>query len=156
HAFDFQVNEFTAVSVDLAYTPSGDPVFYSSHLETDVCSDGLCKPVSITIHWDLLGRFLSYHTDKRHRLTKFDHIELTEEDHAQLHRILSDTSSVLRDYQVEDMIDTAVHLQSRKLDAVTGATSKTFDGATVEGALYTVYTLWHFTNGDIRKRILEH
>lgn len=155
-AFDFRVDEFTAVTVELEHTTGGDPVSYSSHLETDVCSDGLCKPISITVRWDLLGRFLSYHTDERHRLTKFDHIELTEEDHARLHAILSDTSSILRDYEVEDMIDTAVHLQSLKLDAVTGATSKTFDGATVEGALYTVYTLWHFTNGDIRKRILEH
>src|SRR5690606_6322691 len=137
-------------------TATGDAVSCSAYLETDVCSDELCKPVYITIRWDLLGRFLSYHTDKQHRLTKFDHVELTKDDHARLHAILSDTASILRDYKVEDMIDTTVQLQSLKVDAVTGATSKTFDGATVEGALYTVYTLWHFTNGPVRKRIVEH
>jgi len=156
HAFGFHANDSLDVEVNLGYSAEGNPVSYSAHLQTDVCSDGLCKPVSISIQWDLLGNFHSYSTDQGHRLTKFDHVELTAQDHRQLHRILSDTASILRDYEVEDMIDTTVHLQSFKLDAVTGATSKTFDGATVEGALYTVYTLWHFTNGPVRKRILEH
>jgi len=156
HVFDVRVNEYVEVGINLEYNTDGNPTFYSSHLETDVCSDGLCKPISITIHWDLLGNFRSYYTDANNALTKFDHVELTKADHEKLHEILSDTSSILRDYNVEDMIDTTTKLQSHKLDAITGATSKTFDGATVEGALYTVYTLWHFTNGDVRKKILHH
>lgn len=155
-AFRYMSDEGLDVDVYLQYTLENKPIAYSAHLETDVCSDGLCKPVNITIQWDLLGRFHSYHTDGRHVLTKFDHIELTQEDHRQLHKILSDTASILRDYKVEDMIDTAVHVRSQQVDAVTRATSVTFDGATVEGALYTVYTLWHFTNGPVRRRILEH
>ncbi len=155
-AFRFEVNEQVEVDVFLNYTEHGDPFFYSAHLETDVCSDGLCKPISITVRWDLLGRFLSYHTDETHKLTKFDHVELTAEDHAQLHKILADTASVLRDYEVEDMIDTSTHIHSLQVDAVTRPTSTTFDGTTVEGALYTVYTLWHFTNGPIRRQLVEH
>ncbi len=152
-AFRFEADEQVTVDVALHVTADGIPVYYFAHLETDVCSDELCKPVDITIRWDLLGRFLSYHTDEAHALTKFDHVKLTEEDHAQLHRILSDTASILRDYQVEDMIDTTKQVRSQQVDAVTRPTSLTFDGATVEGALYTVYTLWHFTNGPIRARI---
>ncbi|HMR19464.1 MAG TPA: hypothetical protein PKA53_09215 [Sphingobacterium sp.] len=156
-AFQYTDNEGVNADVYLHYTPTDNPDHYTAYLATDVCSDGLCKPVNITIQWDLLGRFSSYHTEEMYMLTKFDHIALTDEDHRQLHKILSDTTSVLRDYRVEDMIDSSAHVQSHQVvDAVTRATSVIFDGATVEGALYTVYTLWHFTNGPIRKRIFEH
>lgn len=154
--FRFEVNDSLSVNVDLEYSEGGHPKSYSARLETDVCSDELCRPINITVRWDLLGRFLSYHTEDRYKLTKFDHVELTAADHRQLHKILSDTASILRDYEVGDMIDTSVHVQSREVDAVTRATSLTFDGTTVKGALYTVYTLWHFTNGAIRHRIAGH
>lgn len=156
HVFNVQANDSVKVDVNLEFNRQGNPTFYSAHLETDVCSDGLCKPISVTIRWNLLGNFHSYQTDEKNSLTKFDHVELTKMDHQRLHEILSDTASILRDYYVEDMIDTTQKLRSLKVDAVTGATSITFDGATVEGALYTVYTLWHFTNGDIRKELLHY
>lgn len=154
-AFSYQVNDSLSVEVNLSFK-DGRPISYSSHLETDVCSDDLCKPIHLTLYWDLLGNFLSYRTDEFHPLTKFDHIEMTAEDHSQLHKILSDTTSLLRDYYVEDMIDAHQNVYSVKADAVTRPTSKTFEDVTVEGALYTVYTLWHFVNGGIRKDILEH
>lgn len=154
--FPFEVNDSLSVNVNLEYNEEGYPKRYAAHLVTDVCSDDLCKPINITVWWDLLGRFLTYYTEEHYKLTKFDHVELTPADHIQLHKILSDTASILRDYEVEDMIDTAVHVQSQQADAVTRATSLTFDGTTVKGALYTVYTLWHFTNGALRHRIAEH
>jgi len=49
-----------------------------------------------------------------------------------------------------------VKLQSKTIDGVTGATNTTFQETTVPGALYTVYTLWHFVNGPIRHRLLHH
>ena len=152
-AFHFKVNDSVEVDVDLTYKEAGYPASYTAHLETDVCSDGLCKPVNLQISWNLLGQFIAYHTADGYALTKFDHIAFTEDDHKQLHRILSDTAAILRDYEVNDMIDTDVYLRSRQIDAVTRPTSLTFSAATVEGALYTVYTLWHFTNGAIRAKI---
>lgn len=156
-AFEFNANDSTAANVRLLLDTLGNPVLYTSRLMTDVCSDGLCKPIDINIYWDLLGNFYQYKTEDHHPLTKFDHIKLTQEDHVRLHEILRDTSSILRDYRVEDMIDTTVKVHSGIiLDAVTGATNPTFDGSTVEGALYTVYTLWHFINGSVRRKIYEH
>lgn len=155
-AFRFEVNDSIQVNVDLIYKKNGCPSHYAAHLETDVCSDSLCKPISIIIYWDLLGHFFSYKTTKGQALTKFDHISFTEEDHRHLHRILADTGAILRDYAVEDMIDSTVHVRSYQIDAVTRPTSITFDGATVEGALYTVYTLWHFANGSIRAQMQKH
>ena len=155
-AFHFKVNDSVEVDVDLTYKEAGYPAFYTAQLETGVCSDGLCKPINIQVSWNLLGQFIAYYTADGYGLTKFDHIAFTEEDHKQLHRILSDTAAILRDYKVEDMIDTAVFLPSQQIDAVTRPTSLTFSAATVEGALYTVYTLWHFTNGAIRAKIKAH
>lgn len=155
-AFEYHANDSAQADIVLLKDTSGNPMYYTSHLVTDVCSDGLCKPIDINIYWDLLGNFQEYKTSEEHVLTKFDHIEMTKEDHKRLHEILSDTSSILRDYKVEDMIDTTIKVQSGILDAVTGATSPTFEGVSVEGAMYTVYTLWHFINGDVRHKIYEH
>src|SRR5690606_23863151 len=55
-----------------------------------------------------------------------------------------------------DMIDTTLKVQSGVLDAVTGATNPTFASVTVEGAMYTVYTLWRFVNGTVRQQIRQH
>lgn len=131
------------------------PQFYTSHLAAGVCSDDLCRPVNINIYWDLLGRFIAYKTPPSDPLTKFDHIELTKADHLKLHRILADTSSLLRDYAPEDMIDKRIVVHSATTDAVTGATNKSFEDDIVSGAVYTVYTLWHFVNGEIPAKILR-
>jgi hypothetical protein len=58
---------------------------------------------------------------------------------------------------MNDLVDTSVKVVSQiKVDAVTGATNPTFEGAVVQGAVYTVYTVWHFVNGDVKKAILEY
>lgn len=131
------------------------PQFYASHLATAVCADDLCRPVNINIYWDLLGNFLSYQTPASDPLTKFDHILLTPEDHKKLSKILADTNSLLRDYAPEDMIDKRVVVRSATTDATTGATIKSFEDDIVQGAVYTVHTLWHFANGEIPKKILQ-
>src|SRR5690606_28513812 len=87
---------------------------------------------------------------------KFDHIAFTKENHTQLHSILSDSPAMPRAYEVNDMIDTPEYLRCTQSDALTRSTSLTVSAATVEGALYTVYTLWHFTNGAIRAKIKAH
>ena len=146
----YQANDSTVTSVHLQRDTAGIPAFYATHLVTGVCTDGLCRPVDVQIHWDLLGRFQDYVMSPGHPITKFDHEPLTAADHKKLRQLLADTSCLLRDYEVADMIDTTIKVQSGVLDAVTGATSPTFASVTVHGAMYTVYTLWHFVNGSVR------
>ena len=131
------------------------PQFYASHLTSGVCDDDLCRPVNITIYWDLLGNFINYRTPPSDPLTKFDHIELTAADHKKLHKILADTNSLLRDYAPADMVDKSIAVRSATTDAVTGATIKSFEDDIVSGAVYTVHTLWHFVNGEIPSKILR-
>lgn len=155
-AFLYKANDSTAVTVHLLNDTAGVPFRYSTHLISGVCTDGLCRPVDIHIYWDLLGQFQDYKMSPGHPITKFDHQPLTTDDHTKLRRLLADTSSLLRDYAVTDMIDTTIKVQSGVLDAVTGATNPTFASVTVEGAMYTVYTLWHFVNGTVRQQIRQY
>ncbi|TZF84016.1 hypothetical protein FW774_11260 [Pedobacter sp. BS3] len=154
--FTVVVKDSTTADVLLWRDKSGRPAYFSSLLQTGVCTDGLCYPVDITIYWDLLGKFSDYKPSEGHPLTKFDHIVFTRNDHARLHEILADGNSLLRDYKPEDMIDTSVKVFSAKVDAVTGATSKTFAESIVPGAVYTVYTLWHFVHDEIPGRIISY
>ncbi len=154
--FDF-ISENESVKVYLLINNEGLKEYYTANLTGNVCLDGLCKPININIYWDLLGNFKDYTTTKRNTLTKFDHIEFTPEDHIKLKEILADTGSLLKDYGMEDLVDTTVKVVSLvKVDAVTSATNKTFEGAIVPGAVYTVYKLWHFVNSDIRQKVLAY
>lgn len=150
-----KVDSLVTSDIYLLSDSLNQPQFYASHLATAVCADDLCRPVNINIYWDLLGNFLSYQTPVSDPLTKFDHILLTPEDHKKLRKILADTNSLLRDYAPEDMIDKRVVVRSSTTDATTGATIKSFEDDIVQGAVYTVHTLWHFVNGEIPKKILQ-
>ncbi|WP_345232976.1 hypothetical protein [Olivibacter ginsenosidimutans] len=154
--FDFDANDSVRVSISLLKNTKDEPQLYTAFLSTGVCSDGLCKPVNIQLYWGLLGNFYTYQTPEGQGLTKFDHEPFSPKDHRMLHTILADTSSLLRDYYVEDLIDPNITRSSKTLDGVTGATNTNFKDASVPGALYTVYTLWHFVNGSIRHRLLAH
>jgi hypothetical protein len=155
-AFAFIGMKDLNTTVYLLSDEAARPLRYTAHIATGVCSDGLCKPVDLVLCWDLLGNFESYKTPPGSPLTKFDHIEFTAEDHKKLKKILADKSSMLKDYEAEDMVDKTVKVYSNKLDAVTGATSKTFQDVIVPGAVYTVHTLWHIANGPVSDRILNY
>ncbi|MFA4868631.1 MAG: hypothetical protein WC623_10550 [Pedobacter sp.] len=155
-AFEFSTDKGLLLNVELLLDKSKNPIYYSAHIATEVCSDSLCKPIDLTVYWDLMGRFSDYHTREDRPLTKFDHIEFTRADGKKLRDILKDERSMLKDYEAEDMIDRSVKVHSNKMDAVTGATSKSFQDVIVPGAVYTVHTLWHIVNGGVADKILGH
>src|SRR5690606_13633581 len=119
--FLYTANDSTKVTVHLLTDTAGLAALYSAHLVTGVCADVLCRPVYIQVYWDLLGIFQHYKMSPDHPITKFDHQPLTADDHTKLRHLLADTSSLLRDYAVTDIIDTTIKVQSGVLDAVTGA-----------------------------------
>lgn len=155
-AFEYAADDSTVISVDLVYGETGRPECYTAHITAGVCSDGLCRPVNVYITWDLLGNFVNYSTPPGTPLTKFDHIEFTEEDHLKLHGILSDKNSLLQDYDASELIDTSSTIHSGVTDAVTSATIPSFAGAIVSGAAYTVHKLWHFVNDGVPDEILAY
>lgn len=144
------------VTVFLVSSVENQPLYYSTRLQSPVCMDNICNPIDIEIEWDLLGDFKTYNEFPDHPITKFDHQPLTPEDHEKLKSILANKASLLQDYRMEDLVDTTVKVYSAEIDAMTGATSKTFENDIVSGAVYTCYTLWNFVNGDLQDRLLEH
>lgn len=151
-----RINDSTSVEVRLSYTSNGEPEAYYCHIDTPVCEEGLCKLMVVDVYWDLLGNFLRYELPEGEALTKMDHEEFTDEDHAQLRKILSNRSSILRDYPVGDLVDRRIVKKSDNVDAVSSATRVDVKEAVVSGAVYSTYVLWHIVNGSIASRIAEH
>ena len=141
---------FIAEEVD-----TGD-LFFMCNLQADVCSDQVCLPIEVDLYWDLLGNYSHFVKPPGVEFTKFDHDVFLDEDYEKLQSILIDSLSVLRDYDVEDLLDSQNDKYSFEIDAVTRPTSPLFSGVTVPGALYTVYTLWHIVQGEVKAKMLTY
>ena len=154
HAADslaYPVNEYNGISyeVRLVRDSAGMPGYYHARIFTPVCDDDVCKPVYIDLYWDLLGSYLRYTVPLNEPLTKMDHEEFKREEYAKLHEILADSNSLLKDYEMEELVESATKTSPGEVDAVTGATAKSLQAVVIPGALYTCYTLWHIAHGRV-------
>ncbi len=152
--------------VNLAYV-ADKPSFYFSNIYTPVCETGECKPVTISLYWDLLGNYLRFDQPAGEILTKVDHIPFTQSDYLLLDEILrgedprygqvvshSDgaaTNEAKHDNQSSPapsgVAASRVFMQkSAMVDAISGATMPEYTSKFVPGALYTTYTLWDLAN----------
>ena len=130
--------------------------FYHTTLHTAVCSDNLCRPVTMEVYWDLAGYYLRYDTLPGGPLTKNDHKPFTSGDYAKLHATLKDDNSILGEREKNELLEKSQARYSEKIDGWTGATRKEIKSAVVDGALYSTYTLWHLVNGNIRQQIQDY
>lgn len=150
------INEYNGVryTVQLQTDSAGNPARYHAYIFTPVCEDDLCKPVYINLYWDLLGNYLRYEVPLNEPLTKLDHVEFEPEEYRRLDEMLGDPESLLKDYQIEELVESAATVQpGGNVDAVTGATAKSLQAVVIPGALYTCYTLWHIVHGRVRDTI---
>lgn len=115
--------------------------YWRRKLHTPVCLTGECKEIDVGIYWYCTGEFMGLEVYQA-PLTRTDHHDFTEEDYQQLISVLQDDWSILREYDYQDLI----HEPVDEVDAVTGATRKDIAEATVQGAVYTTFTLWHLVN----------
>ncbi len=151
--FTYHTDRGVDAHIYLAQAKDSLPDYYYCDLKTPICLENLCNPIEIRLEWDLIGNFRNYREVPGKEITKFDHEPFEEKDHEQLKKILSDRESMLRDYLMEDLVDTTVKVYSAEIDGLTAATSSTFSDKLVPGAIYTCYTLWHLINGEIADRI---
>lgn len=128
------------------------PVGYYRKVFTEVCASNSCVPISITLYWDLLGRYAHYRLPPEEKLTKRDHVPFEPADYKKLHEILKNDRSILNDLDVKTIAETSAE-NSPSINAITGATPKTLDQEVIAGALYTCYTLWHQAHGSIREDV---
>lgn len=133
-------------------------LFYAPII-TPVCIDGKCKPLHITLYWNLIGHYVGYALPPGIPLSKFDHEAFEPADYERLHHLLLDDKSVLKRKKLEDLfdpsaaIDQKVKYKGEEIDAVTGATKKEIKASLVAGALYSCYTLWHLAHGAVQDSI---
>lgn len=156
-AFGLMFRDTIPMEVELVFDTNGLPGFFLCHVNTPVCSDGLCRPLVLDVYWDLLGNFTRFDVPEFPPLTKWDHLEFTAQDYLTLGDILRDRNSILGSVtDVNTLFDPSTKKISDKVDAVTGATRETIKNAVVPGAVYSSYTLWQVVNGQISSRIRQY
>jgi hypothetical protein len=139
-----------------------EPLLYCADVITPVCIDGLCKPMYITLYWNLVGNYVGYGVFPDNLLTKFDHEAFTPADYAKLHTLLLDQHSILERKTMEDLFDQSIAavekitFKGKEVDAVSGATRTEIKESVVEGALYSCFTAWHLAHGSIKEQIEQH
>lgn len=138
---------------------SGADLLYYAPIVTPVCIDGKCKPVHISLYWNLIGNYVGYGIPPSIPLSKYDHESFEEGDYQRLHQLLLDDKSVLKRKKLEDLFDKnarpekTVRYKGEEIDGVTGATKKEIKESLVAGALYSCYTVWHLAHGEVKDSI---
>lgn len=149
-AFLYESEEYAVVDTILVCrNADGIPTGYMTNLNMAVCNDGLCARLLLKMYWDLAGSYAGFDTISGNPLTKFDHKRFSGNDYKKLNEILKDKNSILGTVEKEELIDKRIKIKATNVDAVTGATSQAIKNAVVEGAVYSVYTLWHLVFGSL-------
>jgi hypothetical protein len=143
-------------TLSLTYSDSNEPLYYMAELFTPICYSSDCLPVWINLYWDLLGNYIRYDLEEDEILTKVEHYPFKEEDYTKLHDILGNAHSLLGDYKAEELVAPIESDTPYGVDATTGATLKTIKNEVIDGAVYSCYTLWHITWGEITDRMRKH
>ena len=127
--------------------------WYGQDLITEVCLTGLCNEVHLWIFWDCLGNYLGFQVFEDEPLTKSDHEPFVESDYRLLHEVLNDENSIFRFVKIEDLVIEKEGMVG--LDGISGATNPDLLAYASEGAIYTFYTLWHSTHGQVKEYIQQ-
>ena len=130
----------------------GYPISYSRHLRTGVCFDNKCRPLDVTLRWNVTGRYLGFELPDKEFLSKYDHDPFTEAEYQRLHAILTDSLSALKNFHYNEIVPKADSTYD-KVDAVSGATSANVLDNVVEGAAFTTYKLWHIVYGSAQQQV---
>jgi hypothetical protein len=135
----------------------GLPLWFSRDFNLTVCLSGLCQMVRVKIYWTGAATYLGFQIPPNDPMTKTDHSKFTKDDYEKLDGILSDSTSLLKRFKIEELIiETENKNKSKNLiDAHSGATEPSLAGYVVKDAVFTCYTLWHAVYGFSMERIMS-
>lgn len=122
-------------------------------VQSVICLDGQCKIVDVRLFWDRLGEYIRYELADGVELEKKDGAPFSGEDYEKLQKILKDQNSVFEEVNLGEVVD--INKSDAGIDGISGATILTDESASVKGAAWTCYTLWHWANGEVTKVISE-
>ncbi|WP_346860437.1 hypothetical protein [uncultured Draconibacterium sp.] len=152
-SFVCAINDTLSNKILIVYSDrNGNPVYYSRNIDTDVCTDGECRMVSIKIFWNFTGRYLGFELPEGEFLSKSNHILFTNSEYDRLHEVLLDANSALANYTIQQLAPVKTK-SSNSVDAVSSATIAAVLNYIVEGAVYTTYTLWNIVHGPTKMEI---
>ncbi|MFW5693095.1 MAG: hypothetical protein ACOCWL_02665 [Thermoguttaceae bacterium] len=129
----------------------GSPAGYRMTVQVNVCTDGLCRMVNVTLYWDALGYYERLKCPPETPLTRKEHDPFTPDDYRKLDRILENRESILGRLAYTALVEQQPEQaeEGEQVDGWSGATPQTVADSVVEGAAFTTWTLWHWVNGEI-------
>ena len=148
-----EVDSIGKQGINILLDQRKEPVLYSAAISTPVCADGECKLMNLKLYWTLLGEYAGFDRYPDLPLTKYDHDIFLEEDYQKLHELLTDDKSILGRRSIDRLVEKPKMRTVNGVDAVSGATIAQVKESIVPGALYSCYTAWHLTHGDIREKL---
>ncbi|WP_139062179.1 hypothetical protein [Ochrovirga pacifica] len=132
---------------------NGNKEFYLD-VDSVNCGENVCKVVTVRMFWDEIGRYTHYELQDGEGLEKKEGAPFTSEDYKKLEWVLQNKNSELAHVFKDNLVTTDfIEHGAVDVDAVSGATSTVSPSETVEGAVWTCYTLWHWANGEIESQI---
>ena len=147
-AFQFVNQDSVQITVHEVLDSTGSLINYKSRVKTPVCEGKICYDVELIFYWNLVGDFVKYELITGKPLTKQKHEPFKPADYLKLSELLVNKESAFSTLKKEELVV--------KLDAVTGATVASIKGQTIEGAVYSCFTLWQIANGEVVDQIQEH
>jgi hypothetical protein len=138
---------------------NGLTIWFGRYFYKDICVTGICRMVKLWVFWDGVGNYLGIQLDEREPLTKSDHTPFEPQDYIRLDEILSDTVSILKELQYEDLviedkpqlnIDDRTEKNLFEVDGYSSATLPSLKEYVIKDAVFTCYTLWHTVHGETK------
>jgi hypothetical protein len=130
----------------LLKTQNNIPLNYFKNIKTGVCFDKECRPLKITVYWNITGRYLGFELQKGEFLSKHDHEPFSEIEYNRLNELMADSSLPFASISFENLIDIP-ESETDEVDAISGATTENVAKIVVKGAAYTTYKLWNIIYG---------
>ncbi|MEQ9289091.1 MAG: hypothetical protein RIG77_19355 [Cyclobacteriaceae bacterium] len=129
----------------------GKTMRFYMDVESVICAENICKVVPVRMAWDTFGVYLDFELMDGVALEKGDGQPFEKEDYDLLRQVLKDGQSAFKDLTYRDITKTKTH---GEVDAISGATDIILEeGASVLGASWTCFTLWHWAHGGVEREI---
>ncbi|RMF91650.1 MAG: hypothetical protein D6741_15830, partial [Planctomycetota bacterium] len=140
-----------ACTVTIERDTKGDISGYHVQVLSVFCINGVCRAVPVQLFWDPLGNYERFTVKPGMHLEKADGKPFTDADYRKLDTILADPDSPLRN--LDAFVFPEHSGTTMPADAVSSPTPVVYEGAVVEGAAWTCFTLWHWVHGPLREEL---
>jgi hypothetical protein len=133
-------------SLYLLKTKKNIPLNYFKNIKTEFCFDKECRPLTITVYWNITGRYLGFELPKGEFLSKHDHEPFEQTEYEKLNQLLADPSLPFQSISFEKLVELP-ESETDEVDAISGATTEDVAKIVIKGAAYTTFTLWNIIHG---------